>query len=122
MRYWACAVCSYAYDECECDSGPTRPEQERVEITVSVTYPQCQHTVSVLTDSRIPERCPACATGIPEGSTRCEDFPCCGHTDGDGCMPRPEHTSAYWSRLMGSMSQDEWDDYSMMMEMREDRY
>lgn len=27
----------------------------------------------------------------------CEDYPCCGHTDGDGCQTLPEHTSAYWA-------------------------
>lgn len=27
---------------------------------------------------------------------RCEDYPCCGHTDGDGCQTLPEHTSAYY--------------------------
>lgn len=29
-------------------------------------------------------------------SGRCEDYPCCGHTDGDGCQTLPEHTSAYY--------------------------
>jgi hypothetical protein len=27
---------------------------------------------------------------------RCEDFPACGHTDGDGCQTLPTHTSDYY--------------------------
>jgi hypothetical protein len=33
---------------------------------------------------------------VQEMGGRCEDYPCCGHTDGDGCQTRPWHTSAYW--------------------------
>jgi hypothetical protein len=33
---------------------------------------------------------------IQQGGGRCEDYPACGHTDGDGCQTLPEHTSAYW--------------------------
>ena len=33
------------------------------------------------------------------GTGRCEDYPCCGHTDGDGCQTLPEHTSEYWMNL-----------------------
>jgi hypothetical protein len=57
--------------------------------------------------------CPRCefAGSIPEvevhdcaiqdsinasGTGRCEDYPCCGHTDGLGCQTTPEMTSAYW--------------------------
>jgi hypothetical protein len=29
---------------------------------------------------------------------RCEDYPCCGHTDGDGCRPLPSHTSDFYYR------------------------
>src|SRR5687767_14745113 len=28
---------------------------------------------------------------------RCEDYPCCGHTDGDGCAPLDSHPSAFWA-------------------------
>jgi hypothetical protein len=31
---------------------------------------------------------------------RCEDYPACGHTDGDGCQALPEHTGAYWSEVL----------------------
>lgn len=33
---------------------------------------------------------------IQEFGGRCEDFPCCGHTDGGGCQTTPEMTSAYY--------------------------
>lgn len=33
---------------------------------------------------------------IQQSGGQCEDFPACGHTDGDGCQTLPEHTSAYW--------------------------
>lgn len=37
---------------------------------------------------------------IQEQGGRCEDFPACGHTDGDGCQTLPEHTSEYWSDML----------------------
>lgn len=100
------------YDEDD-EGGSSRVPSVRI---VQITFPDCSHTVSHMASKRIPEACPACATGIPEGATRCEDFPCCGHTDGDGCMPRPEHTSAYWLELSQGMSPEDWDDYQMRME------
>jgi len=39
---------------------------------------------------------------------RCEDYPCCGHTDGDGCQTLPEHTSDYW---YARMERDDYDSY-----------
>lgn len=30
---------------------------------------------------------------------RCEDFPACGHTDGDTCHATAEGTSEYWSDI-----------------------
>lgn len=33
---------------------------------------------------------------IEESGGRCEDYPCCGHTDGDGCQTRAVHTAAYY--------------------------
>lgn len=122
MSGFYCAECSYHMEECECEDGPTRPtEAKREEITVSVSF-GCGHAVRLLTNSRIPEQCPACAIGIPEGATRCEDFPCCGHTDGDGCMPRPEHTSAYWSRLASTMDPDTYDSYMEAIDRQEYGY
>lgn len=34
---------------------------------------------------------------IQEQGGRCEDYPACGHTDGDGCQTLPEHTADYWT-------------------------
>lgn len=65
---------------------------------------------------------------------RCEDYPCCGHTDGDGCQTRPEHTSDFyydnpqflhepgspeWYDAMDDLSEAEdeaWDDNADTME------
>jgi len=33
---------------------------------------------------------------VHEMGGRCEDYPCCGHTDGDGCQTLPSHTADYW--------------------------
>lgn len=44
---------------------------------------------------------------------RCEDYPCCGHTDGDGCRPLPSHTSDFYYRnphLMHEPGSPEWYD------------
>jgi hypothetical protein len=35
---------------------------------------------------------------IQEQGGRCEDYPCCGHTDGDGCQTLPSHTSEFYYR------------------------
>ena len=37
---------------------------------------------------------------IANNGGRCEDFPACGHTDGDGCQTLESHTSDYWLNLM----------------------
>lgn len=34
---------------------------------------------------------------IEEFGGQCEDYPCCGHTDGGGCQTTPEMTSAYYT-------------------------
>lgn len=42
---------------------------------------------------------------------RCEDYPCCGHTDGDGCQTTPEMTSAFYYRnphLLHEPGSPEW--------------
>lgn len=36
---------------------------------------------------------------IQQMGGQCEDFPACGHTDGDGCQTLPEHTSDYWTDM-----------------------
>lgn len=37
---------------------------------------------------------------VQENGGRCEDYPACGHTDGDGCQTLPEHTAEYWSDML----------------------
>ena len=37
---------------------------------------------------------------VQENGGRCEDFPACGHTDGDGCQTLPEHTAEYRSDML----------------------
>ena len=66
--------------------------------TVRVTY-DCGHEVREL-PGRVFEDCPTCANGVPEGAEYCEDYPACGHTDGDGCGFDPRHTSDYWSEFI----------------------
>jgi hypothetical protein len=56
---------------------------------------------------------------VQEQGGRCEDYPCCGHTDGDGCQTRPSHTSAYWSRLHSEMGDEAYDDMIERMEQHE---
>lgn len=46
-----------------------------------------------------------------EHGGQCEDYPCCGHTDGDGCSPRQEHTMDYWLEVL-SRRDSELDYYS----------
>lgn len=49
---------------------------------------------------------------IHEQGGRCEDYPCCGHTDGDGCQTRLEHTSGYWTEMFMNypeMMDNSWD-------------
>lgn len=44
---------------------------------------------------------------------RCEDFPCCGHTDGDGCQTLPSHTMDFYlanPHLLGDDMDDAYDD------------
>jgi hypothetical protein len=45
---------------------------------------------------------------VQQQGGRCEDYPCCGHVDGDGCQTRPEHTSAYWYEAMTTMDPYEY--------------
>jgi hypothetical protein len=50
---------------------------------------------------------------IQQQGGRCEDFPCCGHTDGDGCQQLPEHTSEYWMNLQQQLG-DRYDELDQM--------
>lgn len=47
------------------------------------------------------------------GTGRCEDYPCCGHTDGLGCQTTPEMTSDYYlenPHLLHEPGSPEWYD------------
>jgi len=51
---------------------------------------------------------------VQEQGGRCEDYPCCGHTDGDGCQTLPEHTSAFYydnPQFLYEPGSPEWYDY-----------
>lgn len=54
------------------------------------------------------------------GTGRCEDYPCCGHTDGDGCQTRPEHTSGYWIERLTDLQSRGYDDYEIDMMTSQD--
>lgn len=60
---------------------------------------------------------------VDSNGGRCEDFPCCGHTDGDGCRQLESHTSDYWARQMQNLADKGYDDHEIdMLLSREDRY
>ena len=65
--------------------------------TIVITDPECGHSYEWLRSSRLPDSCPDCVTNVQD-SGYCEDYPCCGHTD--GCGYNPKHTSDYWSEYM----------------------
>lgn len=50
---------------------------------------------------------------VEEQGGRCEDYPACGHTDGDGCQTLPSHTKEFYLRnphLMFEPGSPEWQD------------
>jgi hypothetical protein len=56
---------------------------------------------------------------VDEFGGRCEDYPCCGHTDGDGCKALESHTKEYYydrPHLLHEPGSPEWydamDDYA----------
>ena len=60
-----------------------------IDYTMRATCADCGYT-STLAGLRVH------SCYVQQQGGRCEDYPCCGHTDGDGCQTLPEHTSAYW--------------------------
>jgi len=60
-------------------------------MTMTVTCNDCGYSGTV-------EKVALHSCDVQNNGGRCEDYPCCGHTDGDGCQTLPEHTSAYWMR------------------------
>lgn len=56
---------------------------------------------------------------VAEFGGRCEDYPCCGHTDGDGCATRESHTAAYWQRLHDEMGDERYEEYLEALDRQE---
>jgi len=56
---------------------------------MQVTCNTCQYTGSIAAVELH-------SCDIQESGGRCEDYPCCGHTDGDGCQTLPSHTGDYY--------------------------
>lgn len=84
---------------------------KHIEDTMVVTAQCCEFT-GTIAQVKLHD----CA--IVESGGRCEDYPCCGHTDGDGCQTRPEHTSEFYYRnphLLHELGSPEW--YDAMEEM-----
>lgn len=58
---------------------------------------------------------------VQEQGGRCEDYPCCGHTDGDGCQALASHTSDFYYRnpqFLHEPGSPEW--YDALNEMDQD--
>ena len=74
--------------------------------TMMVTCNTCQYSGTIAA-----VQVHSCDVALNGG--RCEDFPCCGHLDGDGCQTRPEHTSDFYLRnpqLLHEPGSPEWYD------------
>jgi hypothetical protein len=71
--------------------------------TFSVTCNECGYSGSI-------ERVKLHSCQIQKQGGRCEDFPACGHTDGDGCQTLPQHTSEFWSDLYQKYPDQDFDD------------
>lgn len=85
---------------CECQEDATPAQSSRYGFTVSCG--ECGYSGSV-------ELVQLHSCDIAKNGGRCEDYPCCGHTDGDGCQTLREHTSEYWMELM--QRDPDWYDY-----------
>lgn len=59
--------------------------------TMRATCAECGHTATLA--GLALHSCELVAQG-----GLCEDYPCCGHTDGDGCQTLPRHTSEFYRR------------------------
>ena len=66
-----------------------RPREEQMTVTCN----DCGYSGSI-------EAVKLHSCQIQEQGGRCEDYPACGHTDGDGCQTLREHTSEYWSEML----------------------
>lgn len=52
---------------------------------------------------------------LNETGGRCEDYPACGHTDGDGCYALESHTSDFWHDFIQDRRDAGYDDYDLDM-------
>ena len=74
--------------------------------TMTVTCNECGYSGSI-------DRVRLHSCDVQANGGRCEDYPCCGHTDGDGCQTLPEHTADYYYRnphLLHEPGSPEWYD------------
>lgn len=74
---------------CECQEYAV-PETRKH--SFDVTCQECGYSGSM-------ERVALHSCDIAKQGGKCEDFPACGHTDGDGCQTLPEHTAEYWMNI-----------------------
>lgn len=79
-------------DECEICGYPLIQDEEAKEMGWYETGPTCGD----------------CSSEVNSG--RCEDYPCCGHTDGLGCNYKPDMAAIYdqVARMMDD-PRGEWD-------------
>ena len=103
-----CSECDCVLDDnvmCDCQeyARPVPSSKFGFEVTCS----ECGYSGSV-------ELVQLHSCDIAKNGGRCEDYPCCGHTDGDGCQTLREHTSEYWSGLMQQLGQDRYDELDQM--------
>lgn len=75
---------------------------------------QCDHCTFTGTREEVEVHDCAIQDSIDaSGTGRCEDYPCCGHTDGLGCQTTPEMTSDFYHRnphLLHEPGSPEWYD------------
>lgn len=93
-QYYYCTECDSVLDGevmCDCQEY-VRPKAQSKSL-FSVTCDDCGYSGSI-------ERVQLHSCAIQRSGGRCEDYPCCGHTDGDGCQTLPSHTAAFWSDMM----------------------
>lgn len=81
----------------------------RKAINVSITCEDCSGTF----DSIAAFNVHSCY--VVQVGGRCEDYPACGHTDGDGCQTRPEHTAAYWTERLLDLEAQGYDPHEIDM-------
>lgn len=98
-----CSMCDGVLDSAndECDCWEYAAPASKYSFNVSCS--ECGYSGSI-------EAVQLHSCDIALNGGRCEDFPCCGHTDGDGCQTLREHTSEYWSGLMQQLGQDRYDE------------